>query len=354
MKRYTLNIALALAMMATIPLQSQIGGRYVYEFLRLDNSARITALGGNLITVKDDDLNLAFRNPAALNEANHGAITFNHNFYLSDIQNGYVGYAHHITDTRYTLHAGVLYVNYGDFDEADVLGNITGTFQAAEQAYTVGFSSQLNEHYSVGANLKFVSSRYEAFSSLALAGDLSGMYYDPESRFTASIVINNIGGVLSDFTETTQADLPLSIQVGISKRLRHLPFRYSIILHHLDEWNIAYDDPTANNDTFLFGESNDDESPGFADILFRHIIFNGEFLFGAKENFKLRLGYNYLRRAELGLEDRFTLSGFSFGVGFKINRFKLDYGYGGYHFANGAHHLGISTSLSEFSGKREI
>ena len=334
---------------------SQIGGRYFYEFLRLDNSARITALGGSLITVKDDDLALGFRNPSSLGEENHGAITFQHNFYLSDIQSGYVGYAHHLKDTRYTLHAGVLYVDYGTFDETNTLGDIVGEFDAGEQAYTVGFASQLNENYSVGVNLKYISSRFEAFKSTALAGDISGMYVNPEARFTASIVVNNIGGVLSHYTETTTAELPTSIQIGVSKRLKHLPFRYSIIAHHLQEWNIAYDDPNDRVESF-FGDASNvaDESPGFADILFRHLILNGEFLFGKKENFKLRFAYNHLRRRELGLEDRFTFSGFSLGVGFKINRFKIDYGYGGYHYSNGAHFLGISTALSEFDGKREM
>lgn len=346
---------LVFVMLLTTSVDGQIGGRYLYEFLSLDNSARITGLGGSAIAVKDGDAALAFRNPASLDSSAHGAITFQHNFYLSDIQSGYFGYAHRIGDSRYTLHAGVLYVDYGSFDQTDILGDITGEFDAGEQAYVVGMASQLNENYSVGVNIKYISSRLEAYKSTAISGDLSGMYYNPESRFAASIVINNIGGVLTQYTDVTNGELPLSIQVGISKRLKHLPFRYSIIAHHLDEWNIAYDDPAQRDNNILFGsEDNGDEGPGFADKLFRHIIFNGEFLFGKKENFKVRLGYNYLRRKELNLDSQFTLSGFSLGVGFKVNRFRLDYGYGGYHYSNGAHFLGISTQLSEFSGKRKL
>jgi len=351
-KHYFLLGALVLM---TLNSNGQIGGQYLYEFLSLDNSARITGLGGSAIAVKDGDAALAFRNPASLDSSAHGALTFQHNFYLSDIQSGYFGYAHRLKDTRYTLHAGVLYVNYGSFDETDVLGDVIGEFDAGEQAYTLGFASQLNENYSVGVNIKYISSRFEAFKSTAISGDLSGMYYHPQSRFTASLVINNIGGVLSQYTDQTEGDLPLSIQIGLSKRLKHLPFRYSIIVHHLDEWNIAYDDPNQQDNNILFGsDDSGDDGPGFADILFRHIIFNGEFLFGKKENFRVRLGYNYLRRKELNLESQFTLSGFSLGVGFKVNRFKLDYGYGGYHYSNGAHFLGISTQLSEFSGKRRM
>ena len=54
---------LTLSLFAQVP----IGGKNVYEFLNLSPSARVTALGGNLITVKDDDVALAFQNPSALN-----------------------------------------------------------------------------------------------------------------------------------------------------------------------------------------------------------------------------------------------------------------------------------------------
>ena len=56
---------------------AQIGGSKVYEFLNLPASARITALGGKHITVRDDDLSLALGNPAALNDTMHNQLTFN-------------------------------------------------------------------------------------------------------------------------------------------------------------------------------------------------------------------------------------------------------------------------------------
>ena len=75
---------------------AQVGGDHIYEFLNLSNSARVTGLGGNLITVKDDDVALAYSNPSLLNPEMHQALSFNYNFHLSDISNGYVGYAHHL------------------------------------------------------------------------------------------------------------------------------------------------------------------------------------------------------------------------------------------------------------------
>ena len=47
---------------------SQIGGKYVYQFLNLAQSPRQAALGGKTVTVVDFDVNQAFYNPATINE----------------------------------------------------------------------------------------------------------------------------------------------------------------------------------------------------------------------------------------------------------------------------------------------
>jgi hypothetical protein len=333
-------------------LSAQIGGNHLFEFLNVPNSSRLTALGGYLTTVKDDDVNLALTNPASLNEAMNGALSFQHNFYLSDINSGYVAYAHHLDNTDYTFHGGFQYMQYGDFQETDVIGNVIGEFKANELAMTLGAAKQLNEHYSVGLNLKFINSRFESYSAIAIGGDISGMYYNPETEIAASISLTNVGGILSDYTEQTSPSMPTQLQIGFSKRLKHLPFRYSIIAHHLEQWDIAYDDPSVQDQTLLFGEdSSTDDGPGFVDKVARHLVFSGEFLLGKEENLRLRLAYSNQRRAELNLVNQFTLAGFSFGFGIKVNRFRLDYGFGGYHYASGAHHLGISTNVKSFRSK---
>ena len=345
-------LLIAITLLFAYSAEAQIGGKHFYEFLNIPNSSRITALGGYANAIKDDDVSLALTNPAALNESMAGAISFSHNFYLSDIQNGYVGYGHQLNNTTYTLHAGIQYITYGAFDETNDIGDVVGEFKAGEQAFVIGGGKQLNENYSVGVNLKYISSRFESYTSSAIAGDVAAMYYNPESRMAITINLTNVGWILSDYSDNSDGSMPTQMQIGFSKKLRHLPFRYSIIAHHLEEWNIAYDDPNVQDQTILFGEEeSSDSGPGFFDQLSRHLVFNGEFLFGKEENFRLRMGYNNLRRADLNLVNQFTLAGFSFGVGFKVNRFRLDYGFGGYHYASGAHHLSISTNVKSFRSK---
>ena len=349
MKRW-LPLFLLFAFLQTSFAQST-GGREVYQFLNLSPSARVTALGGNLITVRDDDINLAFANPGLLNPSMHHQISFNHNFHLADIQHGYVAFGQYVPAWNTTLHAGLQYITYGTFDATNVVGEKEGEFKAAEYALTLGAGHELYERLSVGANLKLISSQIEGYDSYGLAADLAGVFHDTARQFTATLLFKHIGGQLTTYRPGNREDIPFEIQFGISKRLRYLPFRFSIIYRDLQRWNVLYDDPNSVEDV-LFGEVTTDGGNQFFDNLFRHFVFNGEFLFGRRENFRLRAGYSHLLRQDLSVENYRSITGFSFGFGIKINRFRIDYGWGKQHLAGGLNHFTISTNFREFGAGR--
>lgn len=344
------KLSFLLLLVLPISVCAQLGGTNVYEFLNFSPSARISALGGSLITVIDDDVNLAYANPALLNQAMHQQISFSHNFYLGDTQNGYAAYGHHFKKTELSTHVGIQYINYGDFDQTDEFGNINGTFSAAEYAITLGAAYQLSERFSAGANLKTITSQLESYNSFGMAVDAGLVYQDTASRFIATLVIKSMGTQFTTYREDNFEPIPFDMQIGISKRLRYLPFRFSIIYHHVHQWNILYDDPNSDEPTLFLGDAETEESPTsiFLDNLFRHFVFNGEFLFGKKENFRLRVGYNHFMRRELSVDNFRSLAGFSFGAGIKINRFRIDYGRTNFHLAGGTNHLSISTNFREF------
>jgi hypothetical protein len=350
MKKYLTKTLLLLLIIAFgNQLDAQVvGGNNVYEFLNLSPSARITGLGGHLITVQDDDVNLAFANPAALNPSMHQQLGFNHNFHVADIGGGYAAYGHFIEKWNTTLHGGIQYLSYGKFDATDVTGQVTGEFKAAEYAITVGAGRQLYERVSIGANLKFITSQFESYNSAGIAGDLAAMFHDTARQFNVSLVFKNIGTQLTTYTDGNREPLPFEMQAGISKRLAYLPFRFSIIYRYLDRWNITYDDPNSEEDIFFFGDETATSDNSFFDNLSRHFIFSGEFLFGKKENFRMRLGYNHLQRKELSVRNLRSLSGFSLGFGFKINRFRVEYGRSFVHLGAGLNHFSISTNIKEF------
>jgi len=335
-----------------ISLAGQIGGTYTYEWLGSPTSARLTALGGSLITTHEDDLALAATNPALLSIKTDKQVTVNHNFSFASIGNGYIGYGHSI-DSTLSLHMGVGYATYGDFTAADPLGNITGQFSGSEAAIVVGAGKRLNERITVGANIKGIFGSLESYSSAGLAADLGLTYKNPLANWEVAFLVKNIGIQLSSYGNETAAT-PLDVQIGFSQKLRYLPFRFSILLHNLHRYGIRYDDPSVVGETDLFGNpinQPSDFSKGF-DNVFRHIVIGGEFLLGKNQNLRLRFGYNHLRRQELSVSSFRSLAGFSAGFGLKIKGIKIDYGLGYHHLAGAANHLSISTSLNKFFKKK--
>ncbi len=326
------------------------GGDEVFEFMNFSPSARITALGGNMLPVFDDDINLARLNPALLNPSMHQQLAFNHNFHINSLNNGYAAFGHHVEAWQTTFQVGAQYAGYGEFEETDEAGQVLGTFRANEYALNLGAGRQVDERLHIGANLRLVSSQLAAYHSFGLAADLAVAYQDTGSAFVATLVARNIGAQLSTYDpDSPHEPLPFEVQVGISKRLRYLPFRLSIVYRYLDQWNITYDDPNTAEPDFLFDTP--DERSDFAvftDNLFRHFVFGGEFLFGKLDNFRLRIGYNHLLRKELSVQNYGSLAGFSFGAGVKIKQFRLAYGHQVYHIAGGVNHISISTNLGEF------
>jgi len=334
---------------ATVSAQV-VGGRQVFSFLALPQSARVTGLGGAQIAVLDDDPVFAAANPAALNPSMSGRMAFNHNFFLAGIQHGNFAYARHLSKSGFTVHGAIQYMNYGEIKRADEFGDIQGTVSAGESAFTVGAARPLSERFSLGLNLRMAFSRLDLYRSSALLADAGLMYADTAKRFTVGLVLRNAGTQISSYAGNRET-LPFDIQLGISKKLEHLPFRFGIIAHHLHRWDIRYNDPKLQgNDVLLFGgdQPTENKASVFIDNFFRHLIFNGEFLMGKKEGFRLRMGYNHLLKRELSVRNYRSLAGFSGGVGVKIKRFRIDFGYGAYHLAGGVTHLGIGTNLGDF------
>ena len=328
-----------------------LGGRDAFDAIALPTSARVTALGGTLITVKDNDVTLAQLNPALADSVMHQQLAFNHNFHFSGISNGNVAYGHYVKKWRILTHAAIQYINYGAFDATDAFGNVNGEFNASEVALVVGSSYQLNERISGGINVKFLFGNYESFGSSGIGVDLGLHYQKPNNRTTWGLVLRNIGTELQSLGSTRRS-LPFDLQLGFSQKLQHLPFRFSIIGRHLHQPYIRYDDPEFDITVDIFGEQTFRSSfSKNIDNFFRHLVFSGEFLLGKRENFRLRFAYDHLRRQELRSSIFRSLGGFSFGFGISIKKIKIDYGVGHYHLAGAVNHIGLRYNIGNIFNK---
>ncbi len=327
---------------------AQLGGNSSYSFLNLNSSARVAALGGNQITVKDNDPFLAAENPSLLNGEMNNKLALSYVDYLADISYGFASYTKHF-DSLGTFSLGLKYVDYGTFTETDIAGNELGTFTAGEYAFIAGYGRALDSNFSVGINLKTIYSSLYDYESLGLAADL-GINYSLERRgLSLSLLGKNMGGQIQTYHEDSEDELPFEIQFGISKRLSKVPLRVSVIAHNLNNWDLLYDNPADEEQTSsILGDESSEEKKedGFLENFARHLIFNAEFL--VSDNFNIRFGYNYLRRTELLIDEKLGIVGMSWGFGIRVSKFHLSYGRSSYHQAGATNTFSVSTRLSDF------
>lgn len=330
---------------------AQLGGDNIYNFLRLNSSARLSALGGHQIAVKDNDPFLAAENPSLLNEEMDNKLALTYMDYFSDINFGYVSYTKHY-DSIGTFNAGLKYIDYGQFTETDISGNELGTFSAGEYAFIIGYSRPLDTNFTIGANLKTIYSSLYDYNSVGIAADLGLTYYSDKRKITLAIVAKNFGTQIQTYTEDNREALPFELQIGFTKRLKRVPLRIGVIAQQLQKWDLTYENPNElieedgllNQGSDNTNDNNQDE--GFFENVKRRLIFNAEFLL--TDNFNIRLGYNYFRRRELRIDDKLGAVGFSFGFGMRISKFHISYGRSNFHQAGGTNTFSISTRLSDF------
>lgn len=338
MRRLVLVFAVGLS---SLPLFAQLGGRATYQFLNLMSSPRQTALGGKIITNVDYDVTQAIYNPATINVDMDNQLAFNYANYLGDIRYGTAAYAYTVDRRTQTFHAGVTYVNYGNFDGYDEFGNSTGSFTGNEVAVSFGYALQIGfSDFYAGANVKLISSKLEQYSSFGGAVDLGLIYIDSNLDFNAAMVVRNIGTQFTTYAGLNEP-LPLEIDVGLSQTLQNVPIRWHLTFENLQQWPIATPNP-ARATTDLSGNQTQ-EKIGFLSELIRHTIVGVELF--PRRGFNLRMGYSFRRAEELRIEELRNFSGLSFGIGVKFNKLRFSYTHARYSLASNTSFLGMQISL---------
>ncbi|MCB0806371.1 MAG: type IX secretion system protein PorQ [Bacteroidales bacterium] len=346
MNKLILSVTIFLSFFLGSAGYSQIGGMSSFEFLNLTSSPRIAAMGGDFLTIQDNDITIAPFNPSLINPGIDGHLGVNYVDFYSDINYGSAAYSKTFQKTGSFL-GTVQYINYGSFDGTDESGQRTGEFNSSETAVGIGWGRQLDSLFSIGSNLKFIYSGLETYNAYGLAVDVAGSYTSADKSFVASIIAKNIGRQLKSYEGGNIQPLPFELQIGLSKKLKHLPFRYSVLFNHLEKWDLRYSDPATLNVDPISGETIDDSKlEKFADNLMRHIVIGGELLIG--KNLSVRAGYNYKRRQELKIEEKTSTVGFSWGIGFRVSKFHFNYARSTWHLAGSPNYISVTTNLSEF------
>ena len=332
---------LFLMMSTTVSVFAQLGGNATYQFLNLMSSPRQAALGGKVITNVDYDVTQAIYNPATINIEMDNQLALNYANHLGDISYGTAAYAYTVDRRTQTFHAGVTYVNYGNFEGYDENGNSTGDFTGNEAALSIGYALQIGfSDFYAGANIKLISSKLEQYSSFGAALDFGVIYINEYLDFNAALVVRNIGTQLTTYAGLNEP-LPFEIDFGMSQTLENVPIRWHLTLENLQQWPIATANP-ARATTDLNGNQTQEEV-GFLSQLIRHTLLGVELF--PKKGFNLRLGYSFRRAEELRIIEQRNFSGLSFGIGLKFNKLRFSYTHARYSLASNTSFLGMQIDL---------
>lgn len=335
MKRRYFYILVTL-FVAILPVSAQIkgAGSSVFHFLNLPASARLNALGGKNVSISDDDISMAFMNPALLTAHTDKVLQLNYAYYLAGTMFGSVMYGHNYKHNYFA--AAVHYLDYGQMAYADEFGNLLGaTFTAKDICVNLMYARQLGPQFRVGATLKPIFSVYEQYNSFALGADIGGHFQSEDSTFQMGLALRNIGWQLKSFYEEDYGQhtemLPLNLELGLNYRLAHAPLRFSLTIHNMQHWNIA---PAG-------------EEVKWIDMLFRHTIWAVDIV-PKSEKFYLTVSYNHRRQAEMNITNVRSMAGLGLGLGMKIYKFRLGFAMSQYTKSNFTYQVSLSTDINSF------
>lgn len=289
-----------------------------YNFLKLPVSAHAAALGGDNISIIEDDESMIFNNPALLSSVSDKTINLNYMNYMSGANTASAAF-NRIIKERASVAASAQFIDYGKMKEVDENNVQTGEFSAKDISIAGYFSYMLTDRIAGGITAKFVTSYIGDYNSIAMGVDLGLNYYDPDKEWSVSLVAKNLGGQMKAYDDQYDR-MPIDVQLGASKRFAHMPFRISatlVDLNHLDYKFINH---------LVMG----------ADIIISPTIWVG-------------IGYNFRRANEMKITETDGSSshgaGLSFGTGINLERFKLNLAYGKYHVSSSSILINLAYSL---------
>ena len=287
----------------------------VFQFLQLPVASHAGALGGDNISIVEDDAELSYHNPALLTNASGRMLGISYMNYLHRTNALGAGYTMEMGE-RSMLGLKAQYLDFGKMKNTDEDGNIIGDFSAKDMLLMGTYSFDFSEHLTGGVSGKVIYSNYEQVYSLALGVDLGLNYYNPDAMLSASIVARNLGGQIKTY-DGIHEPLPFNLLAGISKDLRHAPVRLSLTLTDLHRWK-AED----------FHNSSDDS---WAEILLKHFIIGADVF--PTTNTYISAGYNFLLHSELKNNVKRSLEGLFIGAGLQVRSMRIGVSYGKYHVA---------------------
>lgn len=289
-----------------------------FNFLRLPVSAHVSALGGENISITDDDPTLVFHNPALIGGVSDKSINLNYMTYMKGTKTASASFVK-AAGERATWAVMGQYMDYGDIIQTTIDGSRLGKVSAKDIMVGGTFQYFLSDLWSGGITAKFVSSSLAGYHAVGLGVDLGVNYFDEELGWSLSAVAKNLGGQVKAYNDEHDK-IPLDVQLGVSKRFGKAPIRISATMSRLNNWEGRF---------------------------INHFALGADVFLG--KNIYIAGGYNFRRADEMKISENEGRSahgaGLSIGGGLQLQRFKLNVAYAKYHVSASSLLINATYSL---------
>jgi long-subunit fatty acid transport protein len=290
----------------------------VYSFLRLPVSAHAAAIGGENISLTEDDPTMIFHNPALINNVSDKSINLNIMTYMQGTVTASASFVKSLKE-RASWGVSGQFMSYGSIKETTVNNEQTGTFSPKDIALSGTFAYMLTNDLSGGITARFISSTIGSYSSAAVGFDLGLNYVNEERGWSLSAVAKNLGGQIKAYEDDFER-IPFDLQLGVTKQLVGSPLTLHATLSRLHNWDQGF---------------------------IKHLAIGADIHLG--ENIFVAAGYNFRRSSEMKITDTEDNksnhgAGLSLGGGVLLERFKLQLAYAKYHVS--AYSLLVNVTYS--------
>ncbi len=331
----------------TLDVMSE-SGEIGYGFLMTEMSAYDAAQGGRNVLLENDGSNVVFSNPALIGEKTDGEATLTYHRYLSEtgVHSGNVAYGWTMAKEHFA--AGVKYVDYGDFDGYDEVGNYSGKFSAQDLALTFGWARAITDDWSVGVAFKPAFSHYESYNSFAIMFDAGLTYGVRQWNLDLGLVLQNVGFHVFTYKDKRER-LPMNLAMTMGKNFEHAPFRIWMTWYALNDWDFDY---VSNGENAMMGKNEKVGTEGWK-LLLEHSLWGADF-FLINDMLRLTVSYNVRRAQELKLADgEKSMAGFAFGGGINLKKLIFDIGAAQYQSGVWSWSFTIKSNLNQWKKNKE-
>ena len=350
------RLLILLCVLASAKASAQAGSQGVFRILDVPMHSKSLAWCGYLISQPSSDILQTTNNPALLSDEHRleaglsagtilpGVFSANAAFGIGNIS---------VSGKKISLQGFAQHIDYGSMDGYDAGGNPTLKLVANETNIGMGGSMALSPQLRFGAQLGMVYSILGPYISNGVYVNLGLNHIKKDSTLSAGLLIKNLGAQVMSYQDAGREPLPFNIQAAVAIMPKHMPFKFHLVAHSLQKWDLTYDQYlNSNGQIDINGQTVVPTEAKFADKLGRHLAVGTELVLG--KNFGIYVGYSQQRRKEMITDVRRGTAGFGWGLKFKMAKLDITYSSASYFSSQNSNMFSIIIDPNRFSKKKSV